>query len=226
MENMNHNSLAPLCEHASRGRGRNCAFVTILSDYNEGSIKSIVALAKSLTKVNTIFPFLVLLWPHHPTQLPDTLRSQGCILKELLPLFHASHHSAFHNINHSKIHIWKLVEYEKMVYLDPGMLVLANIDNLFDLPNGRIYGPDIITYNGLLNALLLNKPNSFVEQDSKPWGRFGVQLKQWWDILEDDTLEFHHPQNLERLMQSIMDASVTDDADSDSSTILHAPPAA
>jgi inositol 3-alpha-galactosyltransferase len=33
----------------------------------------------------------------------------------------------------------QFVEYERMVYLDPGMQVLANIDELFELEKGRFY---------------------------------------------------------------------------------------
>lgn len=73
-----------------------------------------------------------------------------------------------------KFHIFKLIEYEKLVYLDSDMLVLKNIDCLFDRPNksavvdcGVIYKkyPEVFVtfdeegYDGLNSGLLVVEPN-------------------------------------------------------------------
>jgi inositol 3-alpha-galactosyltransferase len=82
------------------------------------------------------------------------------------------------------------VEYERMVYLDAGIHVLANIDELFDLEEGHFYAaelggpppaaryfdagtmfvhePSAATAEALLHALRVARPKSFPEQVRSP----------------------------------------------------------
>jgi hypothetical protein len=82
------------------------------------------------------------------------------------------------------------VEYERMVYLDAGIHVLANIDELFDLEEGHFYAaelggpppaaryfdagtmfvhePSAATAEALLHVLRVARPKSFPEQVRSP----------------------------------------------------------
>ncbi|TVU43066.1 hypothetical protein EJB05_09502, partial [Eragrostis curvula] len=74
----------------------------------------------------------------------------------------------------------KFVEYERMVYLDAGIHVLENIDELFELDKGHFYAaklglpysntgmfvhePSMVTAAALLDAHRVTPPTSFLEE--------------------------------------------------------------
>ena len=45
-----------------------------------------------------------------------------------------SHVEGWVNSGYTKLHIWNLVDYDKVVYIDADTLVLQNVDELFDRP--------------------------------------------------------------------------------------------
>lgn len=62
----------------------------------------------------------------------------------------------------TKLNIWKQIEYKKLVYLDADVLVLKNIDDLFDYDelsavNG---GSQMLGYNGIEGGILVIKPSN------------------------------------------------------------------
>ncbi|KAF7817992.1 galactinol synthase 2-like [Senna tora] len=120
----------------------NRAYVTFLAgdgDY----VKGVVGLAKGLRKVQSMYPLVVAVLPDVPEEHRKILISQGCIVKEIEPVYpppnQAQFAMAYYVINYSKLRIWEFVEYSKMIYLDGDIQVFGNIDHLFDLPNGYFY---------------------------------------------------------------------------------------
>ncbi|EXB75685.1 hypothetical protein L484_026163 [Morus notabilis] len=118
------------------------AFVTFLAG-NGDYIKGVVGLAKGLRKANTRYPLVVVVLPDVPDDHRRILRSQGCIVREIEPVYPPENQTkfvrAYFVINYSKLRIWEFEEYEKMIYLDADIQVFDNIDHLFDLPNGYFY---------------------------------------------------------------------------------------
>jgi len=118
------------------------AFVTFLAgdgDYWMG----VVGLAKGLRKVGSAYPLVVAVLPDVPESHRRILISQGCIVREIVPVYPPENQTqfamAYYVINYSKLRIWEFVEYERMVYLDADIQVFDNIDELFDLPKGHFY---------------------------------------------------------------------------------------
>ncbi|XP_022935677.1 galactinol synthase 1-like [Cucurbita moschata] len=118
------------------------AYVTFLAgdgDY----VKGVVGLAKGLRKVNSMYPLVVAVLPDVPQDHRRVLESQGCIVKEIEPVYPPENQTrfamAYYVINYSKLRIWEFVEYDKMVYLDGDIQVYENIDELFELPDGHLY---------------------------------------------------------------------------------------
>jgi len=118
------------------------AFVTFLAgdgDYWMG----VVGLAKGLRKVGSAYPLVVAVLPDVPESHRRILISQGCIVREIVPVYPPENQTqfamAYYVINYSKLRIWEFVEYERMVYLDADIQVFENIDELFDLPKGHFY---------------------------------------------------------------------------------------
>lgn len=122
--------------------GARRAYVTFLAgdgDY----VKGAVGLAKGLRKVGSAYPLVVAVLPDVPVSHRELLQSQGCIVREIQPVYPPENNTrfamAYYVINYSKLRIWNFVEYSKMIYLDADIQVYDNIDHLFDLPDGHFY---------------------------------------------------------------------------------------
>ncbi|KAL9246504.1 hypothetical protein vseg_020030 [Gypsophila vaccaria] len=120
----------------------NKAYVTFLAG-NGDYIKGVVGLAKGLRKVKSAYPLVVAILPDVPEEHREILRSQGCRVREIEPVYPPANQvqfaMAYYVINYSKLRIWNLEEYSKMVYLDGDIQVFENIDHLLDMPDGYLY---------------------------------------------------------------------------------------
>ncbi|QCE07242.1 glycogenin glucosyltransferase [Vigna unguiculata] len=124
----------------AEGGGR--AYVTFLAG-NGDYVKGVVGLAKGLRKVKSMYPLVVAMLPDVPEEHRNILISQGCIVREIEPVYPPENQTqfamAYYVINYSKLRIWEFVEYSKMIYLDGDIQVFDNIDHLFDLPENYFY---------------------------------------------------------------------------------------
>ncbi|KAF2286673.1 hypothetical protein GH714_023457 [Hevea brasiliensis] len=118
------------------------AYVTFLAG-NGDYIKGVVGLAKGLRKVKSAYPLVVAILADVPEEHRQILRSQGCIVREIEPIYPPENQiqfaMAYYVINYSKLRIWNFEEYSKMMYLDADIQVFENIDHLFDTPDGYFY---------------------------------------------------------------------------------------
>ncbi|KAJ7943652.1 Hexosyltransferase [Quillaja saponaria] len=118
------------------------AYVTFLAG-NGDYVKGVVGLAKGLRKVKSAYPLVVAMLPDVPEEHREILRSQGCIVREIEPIYPPNNQvqfaMAYYVINYSKLRIWNFEEYSKMIYLDADIQVFENIDHLMDTPNGYFY---------------------------------------------------------------------------------------
>ncbi|KAI6694570.1 hypothetical protein NL676_022280 [Syzygium grande] len=118
------------------------AYVTFLAgdgDY----VKGVVGLAKGLRKAGSAYPLVVAVLPDVPAEHRRVLVEQGCVVREIEPLYPPEHQTRFimpyYVIVYSKLRIWEFVGYSKMIYLDADIQVFENIDHLFDLEDGYLY---------------------------------------------------------------------------------------
>ncbi|CAL9003204.1 unnamed protein product [Prunus brigantina] len=122
--------------------GPSRAYVTFLAGTGD-YVKGVVGLAKGLRKVKSKYPLVVAILPDVPKEHRQILVSQGCIVKEIEPVYPPPNQTqfamAYYVINYSKLRIWEFVEYSKMIYLDGDIQVFQNIDHLFDYPDGYFY---------------------------------------------------------------------------------------
>ncbi|KAG8372832.1 hypothetical protein BUALT_Bualt12G0108000 [Buddleja alternifolia] len=118
------------------------AYVTFLAG-NGDYVKGVVGLAKGLRKAKSKYPLVVAVLPDVPEDHRKILESQGCIVREIEPVYPPLNHTqfamAYYVINYSKLRIWEFVEYSKMIYLDGDIQVFGNIDHLFEYPDGYFY---------------------------------------------------------------------------------------
>ncbi|XP_008246233.1 PREDICTED: galactinol synthase 2 [Prunus mume] len=132
-------TMVPATKAAS---GPSRAYVTFLAGTGD-YVKGVVGLAKGLRKVKSKYPLVVAILPDVPKEHRQILVSQGCIVKEIEPVYPPPNQTqfamAYYVINYSKLRIWEFVEYSKMIYLDGDIQVFQNIDHLFDYPDGYFY---------------------------------------------------------------------------------------
>lgn len=110
------------------------AFVSVLATDNY--LHGILVLYQSLKDVQSNFPFHVAVTENLSSYTYDILKSYNIPTVNVqrrdspkMPPFNKWRAS------YTKLEIFKLVQYEKIVYLDADMIILHNIDHLFDSPH-------------------------------------------------------------------------------------------
>ncbi|XP_047083507.1 galactinol synthase 1-like [Lolium rigidum] len=134
--------MVPMVKQGVAAKEIRAAYVTFLAgsgDYWKG----VVGLAKGLRAVNSAYPLVVAVLPDVPEAHRRALLDQGCLVRDVQPVYPPESRTkfawAYYVINYSKLRIWELVEYDRMVYLDADVQVYENIDHLFDLEPGHLY---------------------------------------------------------------------------------------
>lgn len=96
------------------------AFVTFLAG-NGDYVKGVVGLAKGLRKVKSIYPLVVAVLPDVPEEHRKILNSQGCIVREIEPVYPPENQTqfamAYYVINYSKLRIWEVHICSFFIYL-------------------------------------------------------------------------------------------------------------
>lgn len=87
------------------------AYVTFLAG-NGDYVKGVVGLAKGLRKVRSLYPLVVPVLPDVPEEHRQILKSQGCIVREIEPVYPPENQTqfsmAYYVINYSKLRIWEV----------------------------------------------------------------------------------------------------------------------
>ncbi|KAJ6430427.1 hypothetical protein OIU84_021761 [Salix udensis] len=87
------------------------AYVAFLAG-NGDYVKGVVGLAKGLRRVKSAYPLVVAILPDVPEEHRDILRSQGCIVREIDPIYPPENQiqfaMAYYVINYSKLRIWNV----------------------------------------------------------------------------------------------------------------------
>ena len=113
------------------------AYCTLLS--TESYLPGVLALHESLKRTGTAYPFATAVSAHITPDIDPVLESAGIIVRRI-PESTAIPKEMIENNGHwghtfDKIHLFGLSEFEKLVYVDSDMIVLANMDELFDKPH-------------------------------------------------------------------------------------------
>ena len=118
------------------------AWVTMLTDH--GYLPGVQTLAASLRRVNSAFPLLVMVTPDVDADVRQVLRDDGIQVVQVAPLRPAGH-GAYANARFAqvwtKLAVWSLTDFERVVFLDADMLVVRNMDELFDMEIDTVHDP-------------------------------------------------------------------------------------
>ena len=131
------------------------AYATLLC--SEVYLPGVLALHQSLRSTGTAYPLVVALSADFPPAAETPLRQSGILIRRI-PESAAIPQEMIGGNGHwgptfNKIQLFGLVEFSKLVYVDSDMMVLSNIDELFDRPHmsgvpaGRLVHPDWVRLN-------------------------------------------------------------------------------
>ena len=110
------------------------AYVTLL--YGGGFLLGARVLGQSLRVTGTTRDLIALCTEEVSEHAQRVLRDDGWIIRHITNIHNpyegkSSRGDYFSGI-YSKLHIWNMMEYERIIYLDSDALVLSNIDHMFD----------------------------------------------------------------------------------------------
>ena len=112
-------------------------YITLLS--TENYLKGVLVLNKSLKKTKARYPLFVLVSPGISEKTVSILSSfeiETIRMTESVALDYGQHNqsAAYSHWNNTfdKLYLFNLTQFEKLVYIDSDMLVLENIDELFE----------------------------------------------------------------------------------------------
>lgn len=135
---------------AKRSGTDKLAFVTLISgEESSGYVQGAAALATSLDAANSTIARVCMVTNDVPKESVEVLRLRGYKIVEVKPVSCQPSRSialirktdAYNNYC-TKVQIWTLTEYEKLIFLDADALVLRNIDHLFELDSAFAVAPD------------------------------------------------------------------------------------
>ncbi|KAJ3044398.1 Exostoses (Multiple)-like 3 [Rhizophlyctis rosea] len=152
----------------SRVRTNSSAYVTLLCD--DVMLESTLVLARSLNLSETRYPFIVLTLPSVSEAARVKLLTPGVGVQEVVTVSQLKYpfpvNDAKRAINkmcrYSKLQLWNMTQYDKIVFLDADMLVVKNIDDLFEWPEFSA----VLDVGGVFNTgVFVAEPSNDTYQD-------------------------------------------------------------
>jgi len=146
------------------------SYISILS--TDSYLFGTLVLNKTLQNTYTKYPFNLLITPNISEETISILKQAeiNTILIEPIknPILDDKKDRRYYN--YSKLNMWNLTQFDKIVYLDADMIVMDNIDELFDKPNlsavnsGGMIKKDWVQLN---SGLMVIEPSSAIFEDMR-----------------------------------------------------------
>lgn len=151
------------------------AYITLLS--NKDYLLGVICLYRSLIAVDTKYPFFCALSSSVDEQVEQCLQDEGIKCVRFAKIAYNGNANSTDggfghwNFTFDKLLIWELTQFEKLVFLDSDMIVLRNIDSLFDCPPFSAVSADCSFpgnegwAGGLNSGLMVIEPNMNVAEE-------------------------------------------------------------
>ncbi|KAI8072553.1 nucleotide-diphospho-sugar transferase [Gongronella butleri] len=113
------------------------AWVTLLTGDDDAYLNGIIVLQYALLKVRSQYPLVVLYTADEDQAVVHRLQQLGCHLRAIDavdPPGRIEYSQARFRTTWSKLAVWNLVEYDRLVLVDADMLPLGNMDELMAMP--------------------------------------------------------------------------------------------
>ncbi len=111
------------------------SYVSILT--TDSYLFGALTLWKSLQDTKPKYPFHLLITPNLNAETTTLLQKSGIKTIKIEPIKNPILNDPKDRryYNYSKLNMWSMTQFDKIVYLDADMIVMHNIDELFDKPN-------------------------------------------------------------------------------------------
>ena len=133
---------------------------------NDKYVKGVIALNKSLKNVNSKYNLLILYFNLCDDNI-NLLKNYDILLKKVEPISSKKQSKKFIN-TYTKLLIFSMIDYDKIIFMDADTIVLKNIDHLFDIEHNFSVAPDLgnqLMYNRFNTGVMIIKPNIDVFND-------------------------------------------------------------
>ncbi|XP_057809128.1 putative UDP-glucuronate:xylan alpha-glucuronosyltransferase 4 [Salvia miltiorrhiza] len=133
------------------------AYSSILHS-SERYVCGAIALAQSIIQSNTTKDLVLLVDDHHvsPKSIDD-LRSAGWKIRRIQRIRNPhSIKNSYNEWNYSKLRLWQLVEYDKVMFIDSDFIVTRSLDEFFIYPGISAKGNNEYRFN---SGLMLLEPS-------------------------------------------------------------------
>lgn len=138
------------------------AYVTIIHS-SETYVCGAIALAQSIIQNNSTKDLVLLYDDSVSAKSLRGLRAAGWKTKRIERIRSPfSKKDSYNEWNYSKLRVWQLTEYDKVIFIDSDLLVLKNIDNLFYYPQLSASGNDKSLFN---SGLMVLEPSSCMYEE-------------------------------------------------------------
>ncbi|CAK9177873.1 unnamed protein product [Ilex paraguariensis] len=132
------------------------AYVTILHS-SESYVCGAIALAQSIIQTNSTKDLVLLADDSISTKALQGLRAAGWKIKHIKRIRSpGAEKDAYNEWNYSKLRVWQLTEYEKIIFIDADLIVLKNIDKFFVYPQVSAASNDKFLFN---SGVMLVEPS-------------------------------------------------------------------
>ena len=186
----------------------NYAYVTLLA--NHLYFRGVVALAKSIKEQKLSYPVHCLVTEEVNNENRIELEKLGMIVREVPKISGGTAGDnddkfMFDNwVTYTKLHIFNLTEFDKVIYLDADCIVLENIDDAFNFPSLSGY---CLAHTGELEAgmVILSPDKKHFEdlmryKDVRNYANHDQTLIDWY-FIKNGGGEFYEIHNSYHVMQ-------------------------
>lgn len=129
------------------GNLRREAYATILHSADM-YVCGAIAVAQSIRRVGSTRDLVILVDQTISGYHRSGLKAAGWKVREIQRIRNPkAEKNAYNEWNYSKFRLWQLTDYDKVIFIDADMLILRNIDFLFNLPEISATGNDASLFN-------------------------------------------------------------------------------
>jgi alpha-N-acetylglucosamine transferase len=131
----------------SKKRAKREAYATVLHS-SESYVCGAITLAQSLLKTGTKRDLILLIDNSISVHKRRALAAAGWKTRTITRIRNPrAENGTYNEYNYSKFRLWQLTDYEKIIFIDSDIVVLRNLDILFNFPQMSATGNDQSIFN-------------------------------------------------------------------------------
>ncbi|XP_031124404.1 UDP-glucuronate:xylan alpha-glucuronosyltransferase 2-like isoform X2 [Ipomoea triloba] len=167
------------------------AYATVLHS-SQNYVCGAITLAQSLLRTGTKRDLILLLDSTIPETKREALAKAGWKLQFIKRIRNPrAEKKSYNEYNYSKLRLWQLTDYDKVIFVDSDVIVLRNIDFLFNFPEISAAGNDGSIFNSGVMVLepsnctfhlFMRRANDVVSYNGGDQG-FLNEIFVWWHRL-------------------------------------------